>query len=225
MERATARCRARVSAIAAAALPSARGDADLVALLVAVWRAVEEELAASRPPDEPAAACGPGCSACCTLNVGTLGLEGAVAAAFLRLRLRAGEVAARAEALGAFHDRIRWLEDRERIAGGLRCPFTDGDGRCVIHPVRPLACRSVSSLDAGECRRAMRGADDDGPGAVRMDLLQKALHDEALRALAAALAERGLDARLRDVTGMTAAFLADPALGAAFLAGGRIPLE
>jgi len=92
--------------------------------------------------------------------------------------------------------------------------------------VRPLACRALTSLDAEECRRALSGVgDDEELGLVRVDLLHKALHDEALAALAEAISARGLDARCRDVSGMAAAFLADPGLAAAYLAGARVPLE
>jgi hypothetical protein len=58
-----------------------------------------------------------------------------------------------------------------------------------------------------------------------MDWLQKALHDTARVSLSEALAARGLDARCRDVSGMTAAFLSAPAQVRAFLAGERIPID
>jgi hypothetical protein len=162
------------------------------------------------------------------VNVGTVALEGAVIAH--RLRRDAGAAAGRrADELLAFHERVRWLEDRERASGRLCCPFLDADGRCAIHPVRPLACRGLTSLDAADCDRALSGAppddDEEEPGLVRMDLLQKALHDEALAALAEALSARGLDARCRDVSGMAGAFLARDGLAAAWLAGARVPLE
>jgi hypothetical protein len=159
------------------------------------------------------------------VNVGTLAIEGAAVAALLRTRAEAGP--RRAEGLRAFHDRVRWLEDRERAAERIACPFLTDDARCAIHPVRPLACRGLSSLDAADCDRVLSGRgedDEDEARLVRMDLLQKALHDEAFAALAEALSARGLDARCRDVSGMTAAFLADPGLAAAYLAGARVPL-
>ncbi len=219
------RMRKRVAALAANALAGARDESDLTVLLEVVWAAIEVEQALA-PADRLRPACGPGCATCCRVNVGTLAIEGAVVAA--RLRTTGGQdAAAAAERLLAFHDRVRWLEDRERVAERLLCPFLDDDARCTIHPVRPLACRGVSSLDPAECRQALSGdsGDDDGePGLVRMNLLQKALHDEAFAALREALAERGLDPRCRDVSGMTAAFLADPGLAAAFLAGTRLPL-
>jgi Fe-S-cluster containining protein len=160
------------------------------------------------------------------MNVGTLAIEGAAAAAFLRSALPAAEASRRAEALLEFHARVRWVDDAERIRVGLACPFLDARRACSIHPVRPLACRAVSSLDPRDCRRALeeRRDDEDG-GAVAMDLLQRALYDVALATLAEALASRGLDARRRDVSGMAGAFLAEPGLAAAFAGGARLPLE
>jgi Fe-S-cluster containining protein len=220
------RCRDRIADLAGSSLASARTEGDLVRLLEAVWAVVGEELARVRPADAPAPACGPGCASCCRVNVGTLAFEGAVAAAFLRRGAPPRAHEARAATLHAFHDRVRWLEDRERATCALACPLLDAHLRCGIHAARPLACRSVSSLDAAECRAALAGGDEeDGPALVRMDLAQRALHDEARAALGAALAARGLDARHRDVSGMTAAFLADPQLVEAFLAGERVPIE
>jgi hypothetical protein len=121
---------------------------------------------------------------------------------------------------------VRWLDDGERIRERLACPFLDGARSCSIHPVRPLACRSISSLDPAECRRAMAVRGDDDPGAtVRMDLLQLEVHEAALGALARALGARGLDVRMRDVTGMAGAFLADARLASRFGGGARVPLD
>ncbi len=219
------RCEKRVGALATEALSRARGDDDLAELLAGVWTIVDEELAAGRPAGSPAPACGPGCAACCTVNVGTLAIEGAVAATLLRRNVPAIELPALAARLRAFHDRVRWLEDRERVSGRLACPFADAAGRCAIHAARPLACRSISSLDPAECRRALGELAEDEPGLVAMDTLQKALHDTARETLSRALAARGLDARQRDVSGMTATFLGGPAAVTGFLAGSRIPLE
>jgi Fe-S-cluster containining protein len=177
----------------------------------------------------PPPACGPGCAACCTVNVGTLAVEGAAVAAFLRRKLGPERARDAGRLLLQFHEQVRWLDDGERIRARLRCPFLDEDLACSIHPVRPLACRSVSSLDPAACRRALAeraGVDDEaGDGAVPMDLLQRAVHDATLEAIAQALATRGLDGRLRDVTGMAGAFLCDPELAAAYGRGARLPLE
>jgi Fe-S-cluster containining protein len=194
-------------------------------LLQEIDARIASELRRREPPVAPPA-CGPGCATCCTINVGTLALEGAAAAAFLRAELPPGEAERRAGALLEFHAQVRWLDDGERIRCSIACPFLDARRACSIHPVRPLACRAVSSLDAGDCRRALdERCDDEAGGLVTMDLLQRALYEVALDTLAGSLAARGLDARRRDVSGMAGAFLADPALAAAFAAGARVPLE
>jgi Fe-S-cluster containining protein len=220
-------CARDVARLAEEALGRARCDEEALAgLMAAIEARIQAELARRRPDGEPAPACALGCAGCCTVNVGTLAIEGAAAAAWLRRRLQSREVAARAAHLLRFHEGVRWQDDGERIRARVRCPFLDGGGGCSIHPARPLACRALSSLDAGECRLALeeRGG-EGGPGLVRMNLLQKALYDEALGALSAVLAGRGLDARRRDVSGMTGLFLADPAQAAAFAAGTPLPIE
>jgi hypothetical protein len=134
--------------------------------------------------------------------------------------------AGRAVELLRFHDVVRWVDDAERIRARVRCPFLDARSGCAIHPARPLACRALTSLDAAECRQALdQRGDGDGPGLVRMNLLQRALYDEAASALSEVLARRGLDVRRRDVSGMTGAFLADAARAAAFAAGAPVPIE
>lgn len=220
-------CGRDLGRMAAQALERGRRDeAAFVALSFALERRIAVELESSPDRVEPRPACGPGCAACCTVNVATLPVEGIAVAGFLRRRLAPDEVPRRAAALLAFHDEIRWCEDDERIRLGLACPFLDGRRACSIHPVRPLACRGVSSLDAEECRRALaERAEEEGPGAVRMNLLQKALYDEALQAVAAALSARGLDARTRDVSGMAGAFLGDVGRVDAYMRGTRVPLE
>jgi Fe-S-cluster containining protein len=203
-----------------AILPSEEAFAVLMDL---VERRVETALTV-REGARPA--CGPGCSACCMLNVGTLPVEGAAVAAYLRRKLGPEGAQQKARSLLAFHERVRWLDDGERIRERLSCPFLDGASTCSIHPVRPLACRSITSLDPADCRRAMAGrGDDDACATVRMDLLQLEVYEAALGALSRGLAARGLDARRRDVTGMAGAFLSDSLLATRFGGGAPVPLE
>lgn len=219
-----ARDAGRLAAAALALRP--RDEAAFLAFSAALERRIARALGSDRERAAAPPACGPGCAACCTVNVATLAPEGIAIAAFLRRRLSPAEIAARAEALLAFHERVRWCEDGERIRTGLACPLLDARGACLVHPVRPLACRAISSLDPGECRRALEErVSEEGDGAVRMNLLQKALYDRALEAVATALSARGLDARTRDVSGMAGVFLADAATVEGYLAGERVPLE
>jgi hypothetical protein len=220
-------CGLDVGRIASRALERGyRGEDAFVALVAMLERRIAMELEPEPGDAGPRPACRAGCAACCTVNVATLAVEGIAVAAFLRGLLRPAEIAPRADALLAFHERVRWCDDAERIHLGLACPFVDERGACIVHPVRPLACRAVTSLDPADCRRALaERAGDDGDGTVRMNLLQRALYDESLQALAAALSERGLDARTRDVSGMVGVFLADESRAGAWLSGTPLPLE
>lgn len=218
------RTRQEVGRLADGALRERDAGAGLPRLLSAVHRGIERELRGAPPAAEPA--CAAGCAACCTVNVATLPIEGAVAAAWLAERLDASERPRRARELLAFHDRVRWLEDEDRIASREACPLLTADGRCSIHPVRPLSCRSLSSLDAADCRRALEErVGRDGGGEVRMNLLQHLLYTDAVAVLQEALGRAGLDARCRDVSGMVGIFLADPDLPERFLRAARLPLE
>jgi Fe-S-cluster containining protein len=220
-------CTRDVARLADQTLDGGRCDEDAFArLMAAIEERVQAAIPSVRPAGEPPPACALGCATCCSVNVATLPIEGAAAAAFLRHRIPPEEVGRRAAELLGFHDGVRWKDDGERIRARVRCPLLDARGGCSIHPVRPLACRALTSLDAVECRVALdeRG-EERGPGLVRMNLLQKALYDEAIGAISEVLARRGLDSRCRDVSGMIGAFLADPARAAAFAAGARIPIE
>lgn len=218
------RCRQEVARLADAALAARGGNAGLTRLMGSVQEAIERELGADGPVAAPA--CAAGCAACCTVNVATQAVEGLVAAAWLAARLDGPGRAARARELLAFHDRVRWLEDEDRIAAHEACPLLTEDGRCSIHPVRPLSCRSLSSLDPADCHRALEErVARDGGGEVRMNVLQHALYTDAVAELQAAAARAGLDARCRDVSGMIGIFLADPARVERYLAGERLPIE
>jgi Fe-S-cluster containining protein len=220
------RTRREVERLAAVALAAPDGSGALGRLMEGVQEGIERELRAHHSAEEPEPACGPGCAACCVVNVSTLPVEGAVAAAWLTERLTPDEREARAKSLLAFHDRIRWYEDEDRIASRETCPLLAADGRCVIHPVRPLSCRSLSSLDAGDCRRALQERmKRDGGGEVRMNVLQHGLYTDAVAVLQEALKARGLDGRCRDVSGMVGSFLADPDLVGRYLEGERLPME
>ncbi len=82
------------------------------------------------------------------------------------------------------------LDSPRRFATGLPCPFLDTGGhRCVIHPVRPFACRWYESMDEAACRRPAlaNSADVDIPFDPRIQPLAEAVE----RGLLSALAERG----------------------------------
>ncbi|MGA7810349.1 MAG: hypothetical protein WCB02_37695, partial [Bradyrhizobium sp.] len=63
----------------------------------------------------------------------------------------------------ALSDRAtRGLSEAERMALRKPCPFVVR-GVCVVHPVRPLACRGHASFDRRACAGAAAGRDVEVP--------------------------------------------------------------
>lgn len=187
-----------------------------------------EEILSERPDGagSPLIACAPGCMTCCTVNVSVLAPEAWTIAHWLQKRHSDAEMEKLAERLTASARTIRWLDDADRIRGGVTCPFLDDRGWCSIHPVRPLMCRSVTSTDPELCRRALDSRTSDEEVPLVCDLFQKFLMEQTYRALATALEWRGLDGDGRELVGAVSRFLSEPELAGDYLAGSPVrPLD
>jgi len=183
-----------------------------------------EELLATRLTAEERRliACGPGCAACCRVNVTVLLPEAIAIAAYLQDTRGSDELASLTMRIAATAARVRWMDDDERIRAGIPCPFLDERGWCAIHPVRPLTCRALSSTDPEQCRRALESHSSDEEEAIVSNLFQKFLLEETFRALSAAMEKSGLDITGRELSRSVARCLRDPGVADDFLAGKRI---
>ncbi len=177
-----------------------------------------ENLAGHRP-----VACAAGCPYCCVLNVSVLLPEAVAIAAWLMLHNEGAGRAALLSRLQAHALRVRWMEDSERIHRQTFCPFLDAHGSCSIYPVRPLACRGVTSLDKQACLTALDPTVFDNSYAVPMDTTRRMMMDAAFCALGRALQQRSMSSRSIELCGGVSAFLANPALVGVLLAGGSLP--
>lgn len=170
-------------------------------------------------------ACGPGCPHCCVVTVSVLLPEAAVIADWLR-RQSPFAVEGPSEwlqRLAAQALRVRWMTDDERIHRQQRCAFLNGDGACSIHPVRPLVCRAVSSLDRQACQSALSPVGLDADGHLPMDGYRKQLFDAAFCGVAQALEQHRLSSRSIELITGVVAFLREPELASLFLAGKPLP--
>jgi len=168
-------------------------------------------------------ACAPGCGACCVLNVAILFPEAVTIVSYLRKRFDAQEIAGVTERLSALRRDTDCLDDEERIFLRRNCAFLDEQGSCMIHPVRPLLCRAVSSTDASACHDAIVMAPLDGAPSVEMNLFQKSLMETVFQAFGQALSDSGLDGRPRRLSGGVCALLEHPELTQRFLSGEKLP--
>jgi Fe-S-cluster containining protein len=170
-------------------------------------------------------ACAAGCPHCCVLNVAILLPEGMIIADRLREGLPPAALSAVQKRLATHRDWGRWMDDEERIAKLAVCPLLDDAGRCSVHPVRPLTCRGVASLDSSSCREAFNPIISDQDRMVPADLLRRAAYDEAFTALARALRRHGLDDRSIELGSGVLAFLEHPGCRGQLLSGKELPRE
>lgn len=193
-------------------------DAGSLARAITECAAAADLVCSERP-----IACTSGCPHCCVLNVTILLPEAMIVADWLSERLppsRLEEVRVR---ILDHCRRVRWMEDDERITKQIVCPLLDADGNCSIHPVRPLVCRAVASLDRNSCREAFDPAITDEERLVSADMLRQAVFDEAFMALARSFHTLGLDDRGIELGNGVLAFLERPELKELLLSGERLP--
>ena len=170
-------------------------------------------------------ACGPGCSACCVLNVAILFPEAVAITWFLQRRLSEEKLDKLRTRLQELHIKTRWLDDEERLILREPCAFLDEQGNCTIHIVRPLMCRAISSTDAEACRDAIAMVPLNGAPTVEMNLFQKNLVDTVYHEMGKALEDLGLDCRSRRLSSSVSALLADPEIISSFVSGETVPIH
>lgn len=146
-------------------------------------------------------ACGPGCGACCVVNVAISLPEGITIVQELK-RLPAAWLARQRERLDELWREVRGLDDEDRIITRRPCAFLDEDGNCGIYPVRPLLCRSVTSTDPARCRAAVNQQVFGTTAPVVMHQFQQQLYETLFTGMTAGLAQAGWDDRSYPLTGL-----------------------
>lgn len=168
--------------------PGAASTERCQAAMAQAWDSFDGNVAI-QSEGQPPIACRKGCPSCCTLRVTALAPEVFLVAAYLRatapaLRGHGIDLIGRLRATDAA---TRGLGEEQRVALRRRCAFIE-QGVCLIHRVRPLACRGHASHDRRACADAAAGRVDEvpfsGPHRVVRVLVQSALQ--------AALRQQGL---------------------------------
>jgi hypothetical protein len=188
--------------------------------------AAERDLARfGSSPGTSRVACGPGCGTCCVLNVAVLMPEAVAIAWFLQRRFSVEELDVLRDRLQELIRLTRWLDDEERLFLRKPCAFLDDCGSCLIHTVRPLLCRAITSTDPELCRDAIAMIPLDGAPCVEMDLFQKKLIETVYCELGGALEYLGLDHRPRRLSSAVLALLAEPEMLTLYASGERVPIH
>lgn len=170
-------------------------------------------------------ACAAGCSHCCHQSVGVTGVEAITIVRYLRATRNTEELAALTARVRDAGEGTRGLNYKERHSPHLPCVFLGAGGECTIYAVRPLVCRAVNSLDAGECRDnlyddAKRAAYlENGQGASALLAPIRASHAMSAGLQLAAGDVYGLDMRPLDLVAAVNVLLRDVDVEAAWLTG------
>jgi Fe-S-cluster containining protein len=137
----------------------------------------------------PQLACDRGCPSCCVLRVTATAPEIILLADYVnRIEATPQGAAIGLKRRVELADRAtRGLGEAERMALCKPCPFIVR-GVCVIHPVRPLACRGHASFDRKACAQAAAGRDVEVP----LSEPHRALRGAVQAALQSALRAMGL---------------------------------
>ncbi len=112
----------------------------------------------------PDLACHKGCPSCCTLRVVATPPEIFQLARYVRLidASPAGAPINLPKRIAEANRETNGRNESERMALRRPCPFILR-GVCIVHPVRPLACRGHASFDRIACARAVSGRDVEVP--------------------------------------------------------------
>ena len=153
--------------------------AHLQAVMLQAWDSFDGNVAI-QSEGQPPVACAKGCPSCCTLRVTASAPEVFMIAAYLRAvapTLLTHDIDL-VQNLRACDAATRGLDEAQRVALRRRCAFIV-QGACLIHRVRPLACRGHASHDRRACVEAAAGRADEvpfsGPHRVVRALVQSAL--------------------------------------------------
>ena len=166
-----------------------------------VFSEAENLLQQQKEGDRSLIACAAGCQSCCVVNVSITLLEGISIVSFLR-QLDSSTLAQIASILDKLWRDVRGLDDDERLLTRRKCAFLDDQGWCLIYPVRPLFCRSVTSTDVELCRAAVTGQAFGEQQPVMMHQFQLQLYKTLFLGVADGLAEAGLDGRSFQLCGL-----------------------
>ncbi len=170
---------------AAALLAESKTEKQLIAVAENAASFAEAATKKCLHPESPPVACQSGCSWCCYQLVPVSVPETLRITTYLR-NLPSSEFEKIVARVRALDKATRGLTPQQRVSIPKACAYLE-NGKCTIHPVRPLACAEFTSYDVQVCKRGKRIGFKSG----------SVFHEKA-RMLAYYAVQRGLFQALRE---------------------------
>jgi len=158
-------------------------------LMREVYRAIDEMIAGCLE-NGTKPACKSGCAWCCFMRVRVTPLEVLSILDFLHTHLDTDRLSALKQRLATTDAITRGMDGIQRGRAKIACPLL-ADRKCLVYPVRPMACRVYHSLNSSECE--MRLDDQERTVQIRQDI--SALNMGISAGLMEGLRTAGLQAR------------------------------
>jgi len=172
--------------------------------------------------DKDQIACKAGCGSCCMLNVAVLFPEVVAIVKHVVDSWPLDRLRQLTERIEDLYHKIRHCNDDEWIGLREHCAFLDDSGNCSIYPVRPLICRSVTSVDPRHCEEALETPASGTARPILMNMFQKSLMETTFIALGDALERMGFDTRSGQLVVGVRQLLEEPELRKKFLNKGEV---
>jgi Fe-S-cluster containining protein len=144
--------------------------------------------------------CSKGCGYCCRLNIPTLPPEAWKIVSFIRNNFNIDEFSYLIDKIHNNAFQIKYLDDDDRIACKIECIFLNSEKSCSIYPVRPVLCRSVTSLDREDCKRALESVFTGEHHTILMNTFVKNLYNDLFIAITDFLESVGLSSKSEEIT-------------------------
>lgn len=144
--------------------------------------------------------CKAGCGYCCILNIATLEPEIKNIINYVNKYFDKNKRSKLKKKIRENYIVIVGLDDEERILVRKKCVFLDENASCSIYPVRPILCRSVTSINAESCKEAIAAASFGENILIISNLFIKSIYLTLFNIISKCISEKDGEAKSNNLT-------------------------
>ncbi|MCB4205345.1 YkgJ family cysteine cluster protein [Deferribacterales bacterium Es71-Z0220] len=144
--------------------------------------------------------CKAGCGHCCILNIATLEPEIKNIIDYVNKHFDKNKRVELKAKIQENYIMVVGLDDDERISIRRKCVFLDENASCSIYPVRPILCRSVTSISAESCKEVIAAASFGENVPIISNLYVKDIYITLFNAIYEFLGENDVEVKSKKLT-------------------------